>query len=134
MYLNAKQQSGAPTVIVGTTITPTANGKVIEDTPRNTYSLAAQYNLSMLLPGLSTTVGAYYTGPMAINALNEAFVGGYTTYDFGFGYEREVYDHTMTFRVNGQNITDKRYWASTGGLFLGESLPRVWKFSISTTL
>jgi iron complex outermembrane recepter protein len=132
MYLNAKQDSGAPTLIVGNTITPTTVGKLIEGTAKNTYSLAAQYNLSSLLTGLSTTVGAYYVGPQAINALNEAFTGGYTTYDFGLGYQHEVFDHNMTFRVNGQNITNKRYWASTGGLFLGESLPRVVKFSVST--
>jgi iron complex outermembrane receptor protein len=35
-------------------------------------------------------------------------------------------------RVNGQNITNKRYWASTGTLFLAEGPPAVVKFSIST--
>jgi iron complex outermembrane receptor protein len=37
----------------------------------------------------------------------------------------------MVVRVNGQNITNKRYWASVGGNALAESLPATVKFSLS---
>jgi iron complex outermembrane receptor protein len=43
-----------------------------------------------------------------------------------------VFGHPTTFRVNAQNITNEKYWASTGGLFLAESLPSTVKFSIAT--
>ncbi len=37
----------------------------------------------------------------------------------------------MQFRLNGQNITRKRYWASTGGLLLSEGPPGDIRFSVS---
>jgi iron complex outermembrane receptor protein len=85
-----------------------------------------------LVPGLSATAGVYYVGPQAINSLNQAFTGGYTTYDVGASYMRDFFGQQFTMRVNGQNITNKRYWASTGTLFLAEGPPAVVKFSIST--
>ena len=132
MYLDAKQDSGSPTTIVGTTITPTANGKEIEDTAKQTYSVAAEYRWSRWVQGLSTTAGLYYVGPQAVNALNQAFTGGYTTFDLGAAYTTYFWDQQFTMRLNGQNITNKRYWASTGGLFLGEGPPAVVKFSVQT--
>jgi iron complex outermembrane receptor protein len=133
MYLDAKQDSGAPTLIVGTTITPTANGREIEDTAKQTYSLATEYRLSRWLNGLSTTAGLYYVGPQAVNSLNQAFTGGYTTFDLGAAYLRNFWGQQFTMRINGQNITNKRYWASTGGLFLAEGPPALVKFSIQTS-
>jgi iron complex outermembrane receptor protein len=132
MYLDAKQDSGSPTTIVGTTITPTANGKEIEDTAKQTYSVAAEYRWSRWVQGLSTTAGLYYVGPQAVNALNQAFTGGYTTFDLGAAYTTYFWDQQFTLRLNGQNITNKRYWASTGGLFLGEGPPAVVRFSVQT--
>ena len=133
MYLDARQDSGAPTIIVGTTITPTAVGKEIENTARQTYSVATEYRLSRWVQGLSATAGVYYVGPQAVNALNQAFTGGYTTYDLGAAYTTDFWDQQFTMRVNGQNITNKRYWASTGGLFLGEGPPAVVRLSIQTS-
>jgi len=37
----------------------------------------------------------------------------------------------MTFRLNGQNIARKRYWASTGGLVLSEGPPGDVRFSVA---
>jgi iron complex outermembrane receptor protein len=82
--------------------------------------------------GLSATAGVYYVGPQAVNALNQAFTGGYTTYDLGAAYTTDFWSQQFTMRVNGQNITNKRYWASTGGLFLGEGPPAVVRLSIQT--
>jgi iron complex outermembrane receptor protein len=133
MYLDAKQSSGAPTVIVGTTITPTAVGKEIEDTAKQTYSVASEYRLWSLVEGLSATAAVYYVGPQAVNSLNQAFIGGYTTFDLGASYVHNFFGQEFTMRVNGQNITDKRYWASTGGLSLGQGAPGLVKFSLSTS-
>ena len=36
-----------------------------------------------------------------------------------------------TFRLNGENVTGKRYFASTAGNFVAKSLPPVVKFSIT---
>jgi iron complex outermembrane receptor protein len=131
-YLNAKQASGAPTVISGTTVSPTSVGKFIENMPKVTYSLSGEYRLNDLIEGLSINAGIFHTGKRAINNLNEAWVPGYTLVNVGAAYQRELYGHRTTFRVNAENVGNERYWASTGTLFLAEGAPQVVKFSIST--
>jgi iron complex outermembrane receptor protein len=133
MFLTAKQTSGAPTIRTATTFSPTAVGLRIEATPGFTASVAGEYDLSRFVDGLKVTAGFYHVGKQAVNALNQAFIPAYTTYDLGASYTREIGDHQFTFRLNGQNVTGKKYWASTGGLFLGQSLPQTIKFSVSAT-
>jgi iron complex outermembrane receptor protein len=135
LFLNAEQVNGAPTTIVVskgvTTVTPTSNGRQIENVPKRQFSIAGEYRLTSLLNGLSLTAGAYYTGPRAINQLNSAFVPGYTLLDAGASYTTLLGGHTMLFRLNGENITRRRYWASTGALILSEGPPGAVKFSVS---
>ena len=132
LFLTAEQENGAPTIVAANgTVTPTSNGRRIENTPTRQFSIAAEYRLTELLPGLAVTAATYYTGNRAINSLDSAFIGGYTLFDAGASYSRLVGGHTMQFRVNGQNITRKRYWASTGGLLLTEGAPGDVRFSVS---
>jgi iron complex outermembrane receptor protein len=135
-YLDAKQDSGAPTIVTVskgvTTVSATAVGKHIEATPALSFSVSGEYRFTGWLPGFSMTAGAYYTGKQAINALNQAFVPDYMTFAAGAAYRTELYGHMTTFRINGDNIFNTRYWASTGGLVLGEGLPASVKFSVST--
>lgn len=132
LLLNAEQISGAPTVITKTTVSPTAVGKQIENTPKQTFSLAGEYRLGEYVPGLSFTTAAYYTGRRAVNPLNEAFIPGYTLFDAGFAYQHELWSHPWTFRLNAENVGNKRYWVSTGELFLAEGPPSVVKFQLQT--
>ena len=132
LFLDAKQESGAPSTTVGTTFSPTIVGRRIENTPKKTFSVAGEYRLSQWVDGLSITAAAYYTGDRAINALNQAFVPSYTLYDLGVAYRTDVYDHPTTIRINAQNIANKKYWASTGGLLLSQGAPGVVKVSISS--
>jgi iron complex outermembrane receptor protein len=135
LFLQAEQVNGAPTTVVTgkgvTTVTPTSNGRQIENVPKRQFSIAGEYRLSRLLTGLSVTAGAYYTGPRAINQLNSAFVPGYTLLDAGASYSTLWGGHNLLFRVNGENITRRRYWASTGGLVLSEGPPGDVKFSVA---
>ena len=89
LILDAKQISGASTVISGTTVVPTAVGREIDNTPKRTWSVAGEYRFGGLASGFSVTGGAYYIGPRAINNLDQAYVPGYTLFDAGFAYERE---------------------------------------------
>jgi iron complex outermembrane receptor protein len=130
--LSAKQVSGAPTVIVGTTVTPTSVGKYIENTPKETFSLSGEYRLNSLLDGLSVNGGVFYTGKRALNSLNQAWVPGFTLVNIGAAYKRDLYGHATTFRVNAENVGNKKYWASTGTLFLAEGAPQTVKFQISS--
>jgi iron complex outermembrane receptor protein len=129
--LNAKQISGAPTILAPTFV-PTAVGKRIEATPKKTASLSVEYKMTPILEGLSVTGAVYYVGNQAINALNQNFIPSYTTFDLGVAYRRDVFGHPTSFRINAQNVGKKKYWASTGGLFLAESLPSTIKFSVSS--
>jgi iron complex outermembrane receptor protein len=132
LFLTAEQENGAPTIVAANgTVTPTSNGRRIENTPTRQFSIAGEYRLTDLLPGLALNAATYYTGNRAINSLNSAFIGGYTLFDAGASYTRLVGGHPMMFRVNGQNITRKRYWASTGGLVLSAGAPGDIRFCLS---
>lgn len=137
LLLDAVQESGAPTVITTNaagvvTVTPTAVGKLIENSAKETWSVAGEYRLDALLEGFSLSAGAYHVGRRAVNSLNQAFAPGYTLYDAGFAYDTEFNDMKMTFQLNAQNLTNERYFASTGGFLLAQGGPRLIKFLIST--
>ena len=130
--LSAKQESGAPTIIVGTTGTPSSAGKFIENTPKVTVSVSGEYRLNQWVEGLSVNGGVFYTGKRAINSLDQAWIPGYTLVNLGAAYVHNLYGHETTFRVNAENVGNKKYWASTGTLFLAEGAPETVKFSISS--
>lgn len=112
--------------------TPAFRGKLVENTPKRTWSAAAEYRLPMVT-GLAVTAGAYYTGRRAVNAANLAFIPGYTLFDIGGSYSTEFRGNAVVFRVNAENVTGKKYYAATGSSLLGQGLPAVVKFSIETT-
>lgn len=153
LFLDARQTSGAPTTytfsnkkkqtVVETTptapagytfssVTPTVVGNVIENTPGTTLSAATEYRFLNWLPGFALTGGVYYVDKRAINALNEAFIPSYTTFDLGASYQAEIYKHPTTFRINAQNLTNARYWAATGSMYLTEGAPQTIEMSVST--
>jgi iron complex outermembrane receptor protein len=137
LFLDAVQESGAPTIITTNaqgqvTVSPTTVGKQIENSAKDTWSIAGEYRLDALLEGFSFTAGAYHTGRRAVNSLNQAFAPGYTLYDAGFAYDAEVGGAEMTFQLNAQNLTNERYFASTGGFLLAQGGPRLLKFLIAT--
>jgi iron complex outermembrane receptor protein len=110
---------------------PGIAGNRVDGTPNRTWSLAGEYSPSWLDPNLKLTGGIYHTGSQALNANNVAFTHSYTTYDLGGSYRFKIGDHELIARVNGQNITGKRYWASVGGNSLAAALPGTVKFSLS---
>lgn len=110
---------------------PGIAGNRVDGAPDYTWSAAGEYRLSWLDPGFKLTAGVYHVGTQPINANNQAFTKGYTTFDVGGSYTFKLDGHTLIARVNGQNVTNKRYWASVGGGSLAESLPATVKFSLS---
>ncbi|MFA6116837.1 MAG: TonB-dependent siderophore receptor [Sphingomonas sp.] len=132
LFLDAKYTSGAPTNLTSTPISPTLVGRRVENTPKTTWSVAGEYRLTPVLPGLAISAAAYYVGNRAINPTNQGFIDGYTLFDLGGSYTTEIDGHKLTFRINGENIGGKRYWASTAGLLLAQGAPSTIKFSIGT--
>lgn len=137
-FLDAKQISGADTVVTtnpttgAVTVAPTLVGRKIENTPERTFSLASEYRLSGLIPGLSVNAAAYYVGERAINQFNQAFTPSYTLFDVGAAYQGELFGNPVVFRVTAQNVADKQYFSSTGGNILSQGPPRMIKFSVQT--
>lgn len=119
--LDAKQVSGAATVV----------GKRIENTAKTSGSAFVEYKIRAI-DGLKVSGGLFYVGARAVNALNQAFVPGYTTLDLGASYRTDVAGQPTTFRVYGENVTGKRYWAATGSSLAAQGAPSSVKFSVST--
>ena len=86
------------------TVEPTVVGRKIENTPRRALSVASEYHLSSLLPGLSVN-GAAHT---------HRFTG-----------------HGATIRLSDQNLTDKRYFSATGENYIAQGPPRMVKLAVT---
>ncbi|MDB5582396.1 MAG: TonB-dependent siderophore receptor [Bradyrhizobium sp.] len=139
LELDAKQASGAPTVVTtnamtgAVTVSPTLVGRRIENTAKWSGSIAGEYRLGAWIKGLSVNGGLFYTGARAIDPLNRAFVPGYATFNLGAAYKTDIAGHMTTLRINGENVTNKRYFASTGQDLVAEGTPATIKLSLSTT-
>lgn len=123
MTLSAWQRTGAASVV----------GKRIENAARFSGSIFAEYRLPAL-PGLSVSAGMFRVGRRAVNALNQGYAPGYTTFDLGAAYRFSLLGKNATLRAYGDNITDRRYWASTGSSLLAQGLPRTIRMSLSVDL
>lgn len=122
MYLDAQQSAVSD---------PNLIGKRPENTPKYTGSLFLEVK-PPIVPGLSLTGGVFYVGNRPINNANQAKIPGVTTFDLGARYTVDIRDVATTFKFNIENVTDKRYWASTGGALLNVNVPLTAKFSVST--
>jgi len=123
LFLNPRQiESGTASLV----------GKLIENTPRRTFSASAEYRLPFA-PSFAINGGANYIGKRADNATNAVFIPSYTLYNLGGSYTTMVKGAKVVFRVNGENILGKTYWAATGSSLLAQGSPSVIKFSIGTS-
>jgi iron complex outermembrane receptor protein len=136
-FLDAKQISGEETRVVadpvtgGVIVVPTVVGRRIENSPERTFSLASEYRLSGLIPGFSVNGAAYYLSERAVNQFNQAYIPGYTLFDLGAAYTGTLAGYEATMRVTGQNISNKKYFSSTGGNIVAQGPPRMMKFSVT---
>ena len=104
-------------------------GKSPENTPEWTGSLFAEYRPAAI-KGLALGGGAFFVGKRAVNALNQAFVDGFTTYSASLRYTVEgVVPNGLTLQFNADNLTNKRYWSTAGNNLLGVGLPRQLKLT-----
>lgn len=113
-------------------INATYNGKSPENTAKRTGSAFLSYAINSV-PGLSINGGAYYTGPRPVNDLNQAFLGGVTTFSVGSRYTTRLWGHQTTWQLNVDNVTDKEYWAA-GGTRLAAGAPRTAKLMFKMDL
>jgi iron complex outermembrane receptor protein len=108
-----------------------AAGRRVEGTPHGTWSLFAEYALSWLNPNLKINGGLYHTGSQLLDQTSPVVIQPYTTFDLGGSYTFLVGKTQLVARVNAQNVTNKRYWATVSTDVLAEGLPRAVKFSLA---
>lgn len=99
-------------------------GKTPENTPEWTASLYGEYR-PRALPGFAVGAGAFHVGARAVNAVNAAFVDGYTTVSAMARYTFEdAAPGGLTLQLNVDNVLDDRYWSTAGNNLLGVGAPR----------
>lgn len=86
--------------------------------------------------GLALEGRAVYTGKQYVNAANTIDLKSWARLDLGARYEMTILtDRTLTFRGRLDNVTDKSYWATTGGYpganYLIQGTPRTFILSAS---
>lgn len=108
------------------------DGKRVENTPRWSGSVFAEYHPDFL-GGVALNAGVYYTGDRAAEAQNRAYLPAYTTLSLGASYKTVVRGSGLTLRVNADNVTNERYWA-TGGSTLYAGMPATVRFSATLDL
>jgi iron complex outermembrane recepter protein len=124
VWLDAEQRDAADVRLIG---------KRPENTPKYTGSVFGEYRLANV-PGLAVSAGAFYTGTRPVNNLNQAFIGGVTTYNVGGRYRFQLAGREARAQLNVENLTDKDYWNTAGNGLLGVGAPRTVKLSLMTTL
>jgi iron complex outermembrane receptor protein len=98
-------------------------GKTPENTPKQTYSLFAEYRVPQIA-GWAVSAGVYHVGKRMVNNANQAELPGYTTLSIGTRYVTRWHDRQLTLQANVDNATDRDYWSSAGNGLLGAGLPR----------
>lgn len=112
-YLDALQED---------TGTAALNGKLIDNSPHWAGAAFAEYRVPVLA-GAAISGGMYYVGTRFVDTQNRGVLPAYTTYSLGGSYRWKMANGTSaTFRVNADNLTDKRYWATGGNtLYVGQA-------------
>jgi iron complex outermembrane recepter protein len=103
-------------------------GKTPENTPRRTFSVFGEYRLAQV-PGASLSAALYYVGKRAVNNLNQAFVGSYTTLSLGARYRTRLAGQNVTLQANLDNAADRDYWVTAGNGLLGTGAPRTLRLA-----
>lgn len=92
----------------------TTEGKRTIGVPNKQANLGLEWTVPGV-SGLSLEIRAIATGQVYANATNTLNVPGWTRLDIGARYLTEVGSKLVTLRARIDNLTDKDYWASSGG-------------------
>ena len=92
---------------------PLQVGKIPDSTPEHTLNAYLSYKPAWA-PRLGLNVGAFYVGARPLGPLEQGWLPGYTTDTVGASYVIRLPEHhKLTFRLDVDNVTNKKYW--TGG-------------------
>jgi len=108
------------------------SGKAVIGSPRSQFNLGLDFDVPAV-QGLALNVRGVHTARQFADSANTEVVPAWTRFDIGARYELDVGAHQVTLRAGVDNVTNRNYWASSGGYpgqgYLTMSAPRTWKFS-----
>lgn len=112
-YLDARQKRTGSAAL---------NGKLIDNSPHWAGSGFVEYHVPAV-EGLAVNGGVYFVGKRFVDTQNRGSLPDYTTYSLGGSYSWNIAGRTKAIlRINGDNLTSKRYWATGGNtLYVGQT-------------
>ena len=78
---------------------------------RVVFNTLFDYSLDAV-PGLAFNLNVNYASRRPGNFTNTDFVNGYTVVDLGTRYQMKIAGKPVTWRLNVDNVTNRRYWAN----------------------
>jgi iron complex outermembrane receptor protein len=124
-WLDAKQRS---------TGSPATDGRRVIGVPKFQATLGAEWDVPRA-SGLALDARVVHTGDSYVDAANALRVPGWTRLDLGARYLTEIAGRIVTLRARVDNVTDRNYWASSGGFpgagYLVLGGPRTFTLSAS---
>ena len=107
-------------------------GKQVIGSPKSQFNLGFDFDVTGV-PGLALNVRGVHTARQFADAANTEVVPSWTRFDLGARYEMDVGTHQVTLRAGVNNVTNRNYWASSGGYpgqgYLTVGAPRTYLFS-----
>ncbi|TQV78728.1 TonB-dependent siderophore receptor [Exilibacterium tricleocarpae] len=112
-------------------------GNTVIGVPEIQANLNGEWDIPAV-PGLTVDARVIYTDNQFVNAENTIEIDSWRRVDLGLRYTTEIYGKALTFRGRLDNLTDERYWASTGGFpganYLIQGDPRTFFMTVSMEL
>jgi iron complex outermembrane recepter protein len=113
------------------TIRRAAQAVLLDKTPENTPKWTASAYAEFRPEGTDLKLGGglFHVGKRPVNSLNQAYIDGHTLLSAALGYEFKTIGRGLTVQLNGDNLTNKLYWAGAGGNVLAVGVPREVRLS-----
>ncbi|TAM62181.1 MAG: TonB-dependent siderophore receptor [Rhodanobacter sp.] len=114
--------------------TPSYEGHQIVNVPRLRSAVYLDYRLPFA-PQLSLLGGWRYAGTNPATPNGKISVPAYNVFDAGLRYDSQWHSHTLTWRLNVDNVFDHFYWRDTGSAYgdsyLFPGAPRLARLSLT---
>ncbi|MGG7606648.1 TonB-dependent receptor [Massilia sp. BKSP1R2A-1] len=91
-----------------------SSGKDVIGVPKTQLNLGADWDVPGV-QGLALNARVLYTSKQYANDANTQQLPSWTRLDIGANYLLRFMDRDVTLRARIDNVTDRRYWASSGG-------------------
>ena len=92
----------------------TLSGKQVIGSPKSQFNLGFDFDVPGV-QGLALDVRGVHTAKQYADSANTEVVPAWSRLDIGARYEMDVGAHQVTLRAGVNNVTNRNYWASSGG-------------------